>query len=671
MRRALLARVLAAVSDAMADTQGTRPKQITAAGLATAAAALALATASVTASNDPLSTPFLATAHCSSSKPVPQAAAAAVSAAWAAIDEDLHRTEAALGALASFLLPPPRPPTISPDPDGSGHVRVSIPIRGGAAEPGAVLAACVAACGVGGAHICAGDGASAALTLTHTPRGDARAAVEVRVSPGGDAVEVRAWPADLATSGSVAASVLTAALRAANTVVRAHHEEGGGGGGGRSFSWSRSWSSDGEGPTASTPGGGMFELGNLLLRGPLEELLGGSHGGGEGGSGDSEERARRLRRPGGGGNHPPAPSTPPPPPPSAPPLPRSVTAAIADLERYGCTVTLPPSRSPTGASSSSSKPHWDSFAGYAPQKRQVEEAMLPLAHPDLCDGVAAAARSPAVLAAGGPGGGGASGAGLTRPRAVLFAGPPGCGKTTAAAIAAAAAGAPLVYVPVEAVVSKFYGEAEQRLAGVFEAARALAAGWGGGGGKEGEEEGSSPTPAHAGSSGPGKALVFLDEVDSLATSRGGGGGGGSDMHEATRRVLGVLLRALDGFAGGRGVVTVLATNRPEDCDPALLSRCGARIVFPLPDAEARAGIVGLYAAHLSVAAAASLAAAAAGLSGRALRDACEAAERAWAARLLGAGGGRVGAGAGGFKATPPPVEIYLQAVAEQKGRERE
>ena len=47
---------------------------------------------------------------------------------------------------------------------------------------------------------------------------------------------------------------------------------------------------------------------------------------------------------------------------------------------------------------------------------------------------------------------------------------------------------------------------------------------------------------------------------------------GADMHEATRRLLGVLLRQLDGFDANKRSVVVGATNRMEDLDPALLSR---------------------------------------------------------------------------------------------------
>jgi SpoVK/Ycf46/Vps4 family AAA+-type ATPase len=108
-------------------------------------------------------------------------------------------------------------------------------------------------------------------------------------------------------------------------------------------------------------------------------------------------------------------------------------------------------------------------------------------------------------------------------------------------------------MPLEAIMSKYYGESESKLAEIFEAAQAM-----------------------------GSVIVFIDEVDSLATSRETG------LHEATRRILSTLLRKIDGFESEGEVLVICATNRKCDLDPALISRLDLSIKFDLPNSETRA-----------------------------------------------------------------------------------
>ena len=61
----------------------------------------------------------------------------------------------------------------------------------------------------------------------------------------------------------------------------------------------------------------------------------------------------------------------------------------------------------------------------------------------------------------------------------------------------------------------------------------------------------------------GESVIFMDEIDALATSRDAPGG----MHEATRRSLSVLLRRLDGFDPNASTILIAATNRPQDWTP--------------------------------------------------------------------------------------------------------
>ncbi len=137
----------------------------------------------------------------------------------------------------------------------------------------------------------------------------------------------------------------------------------------------------------------------------------------------------------------------------------------------------------------------------------------------------------------------------------MFEGPPGTGKTTSAKIISHQVNIPLVYMPLEAIMSKFYGESESKLAEIFESAQAL-----------------------------GSVILFIDEIDSLATSRELG------LHEATRRILSTLLRKIDSFESEGDVLVICATNRKQDLDPALISRTDISIRFDLPDSSTRSQI---------------------------------------------------------------------------------
>ncbi len=247
------------------------------------------------------------------------------------------------------------------------------------------------------------------------------------------------------------------------------------------------------------------------------------------------------------------------------------------------------------------------LVGYESTRLEVEESIiLPLQHPEIFQSVARLTRGDGTQ---------------NMPRAILFEGPPGVGKTTMARIIALETGIPMVYVPVENILSKFYGESAQNMAAIFDAAASFP-----------------------------RVILFLDEIDSLAGSRESG------MFEATRRVLSVLLRKIDGFDSRNGILTIGATNRKEDLDRALLSRFDHVVLFPLPAGKERASIFSAYARHLSSADLVSLADASAGLSGRQIQDICEYTERRWARTLI----------ARNEPPSPPPASLYLE-ITRMKG----
>ncbi|XP_062088274.1 uncharacterized protein LOC133794861 [Humulus lupulus] len=265
--------------------------------------------------------------------------------------------------------------------------------------------------------------------------------------------------------------------------------------------------------------------------------------------------------------------------------------------------------------STSSEILWDNIAGYHQQKREIEDTiLLALQSPEVYDDIARGTRHKFES---------------NRPRAVLFEGPPGTGKTSCARVIANQAGVPLLYVPLEVVMSKYYGESERLLAKVFSLANEL----------------------------PDGAIIFLDEVDSFAIARDG------EMHEATRRVLSVLLRQIDGFEQDKRVVVIAATNRKQDLDPALISRFDSLITFGLPDQQTRQEIAAQYAKHLTKSELDELAAVTEEMSGRDIREVCQQAERSWASKII-----RGQAARDGEQGLLPPLKEYVEsALNRQKG----
>lgn len=187
-------------------------------------------------------------------------------------------------------------------------------------------------------------------------------------------------------------------------------------------------------------------------------------------------------------------------------------------------------------------------------------------------------------------------------------------------------GVPLLYVPLEIVMSKYYGESERLLGQVFSLANEL----------------------------PNGAIIFLDEVDSFAAARD------SEMHEATRRILSVLLRQIDGFEQDKKVVVIAATNRKQDLDPALFSRFESMITFNLPDQRNRQEIAAQYAKHLTEPELAEFAKVTEGMSGRDIRDACQQAERLWASKIIRGHGNKDEQG------ILPPLQEYVESAASRR-----
>ncbi|XP_021766824.1 nuclear valosin-containing protein-like [Chenopodium quinoa] len=259
---------------------------------------------------------------------------------------------------------------------------------------------------------------------------------------------------------------------------------------------------------------------------------------------------------------------------------------------------------------------WDTIAGYDQQKREIEDTvLLALRSPEVYDDIARGTRRKFES---------------NRPRAVLFEGPPGTGKTSCARVIANQAGVPLLYVPLEVVMSKYYGESERLFGKVFSLANEL----------------------------PDGAIIFLDEVDSFAIARD------SEIHEATRRILSVLLRQIDGFEQDKKVVVIAATNRKQDIDPALISRFDSMIFFGLPDHQNRQKIAAQYAKHLANSELDEFASVTEGLSGRDIRDVCQQAERRWASKVIR--NKVINTSTDAKEGSLPPVHEYIESAISRK-----
>ncbi|MBS3061174.1 MAG: CDC48 family AAA ATPase [Candidatus Diapherotrites archaeon] len=152
--------------------------------------------------------------------------------------------------------------------------------------------------------------------------------------------------------------------------------------------------------------------------------------------------------------------------------------------------------------------------------------------------------------------------GIRPPRGVLLYGPPGCGKTLLAKAVATESGANFISVKGPELISMWVGESEKGVRNIFKKARQV-----------------SP------------AIIFFDEVDSIASHRGSHSDSG-----VGDRVINQLLTELDGIEELKDVVFIAATNRPDLIDPGLLrpGRIDKLIRVSAPDKDARRAVLKVH-----------------------------------------------------------------------------
>ncbi|NPE26900.1 CDC48 family AAA ATPase [Methanococcoides sp. SA1] len=155
--------------------------------------------------------------------------------------------------------------------------------------------------------------------------------------------------------------------------------------------------------------------------------------------------------------------------------------------------------------------------------------------------------------------------GIEPPKGVLLYGPPGTGKTLLAKAVANESEAHFILLNGPEIMSKFYGESEKKIREIFN-----------------EAEKNAP------------AIIFIDEIDSLAPKREDAGG------EVERRVVSQLLTMMDGLTSRGKVVVIGATNRPNAIDPALRrpGRFDREVEISVPDKEGRKQILQIHTRNM-------------------------------------------------------------------------
>lgn len=189
------------------------------------------------------------------------------------------------------------------------------------------------------------------------------------------------------------------------------------------------------------------------------------------------------------------------------------------------------------------------IGGLEQQIQEIKEAVeLPLTHPELYEEM-----------------------GIKPPKGVILYGPPGTGKTLLAKAVANQTSATFLRVVGSELIQKYLGEGPKLVRELFRVAQENA-----------------------------PSIVFIDEIDAIGTKRYDASSGGE--REIQRTML-ELLNQLDGFDAQADVKVIMATNRIETLDPALIrpGRIDRKIEFPLPDIKTKRRIFGIHTSRMSLA----------------------------------------------------------------------
>ncbi|MFX0100395.1 MAG: CDC48 family AAA ATPase [Candidatus Hodarchaeota archaeon] len=194
---------------------------------------------------------------------------------------------------------------------------------------------------------------------------------------------------------------------------------------------------------------------------------------------------------------------------------------------------------PASEISTAPKVTYDDIGGLGDEVMRIREMIeLPLRHPELFHRL-----------------------GIEAPKGVLLYGPPGTGKTLLAKAVAGETDANFISLSGPEIMSKFYGQSEEKLREIFK-----------------DAESKAPS------------IIFIDEIDSIAPKREEVTG------EVERRVVAQLLALMDGMQSRGKVIVIAATNRPDSIDPALRrpGRFDREIEIGVPDQKGRKEILMIH-----------------------------------------------------------------------------
>lgn len=222
-----------------------------------------------------------------------------------------------------------------------------------------------------------------------------------------------------------------------------------------------------------------------------------------------------------------------------------------DRSKYSIQIPLPPKIDPTvSLMTVEDKPDvtYDDVGGAKDAMEKLREVLeLPLLHPERFVTL-----------------------GIEPPKGVLLYGPPGTGKTLSARAVANRTDACFIRVIGSELVQKYVGEGARMVRELFTMARSKRA-----------------------------CIIFFDEIDAIGGTRHGADENGSD-NEVQRTMLQIVTE-LDGFDARGNIKVLMATNRPDTLDPALLrpGRLDRKVEFALPDLEGRGHILKIHSKRMS------------------------------------------------------------------------